>query len=73
MPATTSPTPRAARQAHARVLLAAHQRSLGLTDRAYAHTVLLRDDSTLARWRSGESPIPVPVVDMLARWAAPAS
>lgn len=48
------------------LLRAAIARS-GLSARAYATEVLLRDERTVRRWLAGDSPIPEPVVSFLKR------
>jgi hypothetical protein len=45
------------------LLRAAIARS-GLSDRAFAYEALARDERTIRRWLSGESPIP----DVVVRW-----
>lgn len=39
----------------------------GLSNRKYAETVLTRDERTVRRWLSGDSPIPKAVVEFLTR------
>lgn len=45
-------------------LRAAIERS-GLSARAFARDVLLRDERTVRRWLAGDSPIPEPVLAFL--------
>jgi hypothetical protein len=37
----------------------------GLSARAFARDVLLRDERTVRRWLAGDSPIPEPVINFL--------
>jgi hypothetical protein len=46
-------------------LLAAAIQASGLSARKYAERVLVRDERTIRRWLSGESPLPKPVRDFL--------
>lgn len=39
----------------------------GLSARRYAREILLRDEKTIARWLSGESPVPDAVIAFLQR------
>jgi hypothetical protein len=41
----------------------------GLSARAFASDVLLRDERTVRRWLAGDSPIPAPVVRWLEEQA----
>jgi hypothetical protein len=42
----------------------------GLSVGAFARDVVLRDERTVFRWLSGESPIPEPVAAKLDEWLA---
>lgn len=48
-------------------LLRAAIEASGLSARQYAVTVLLRDERTVRRWLSGESPIPESVIRFLSK------
>lgn len=48
-----------------RELLARVIEDSGMPARQYAVQVLLRDERTVRRWLSGDSPIPQPVLDFL--------
>jgi len=39
----------------------------GLSVRDFAHTVVMRDERTVYRWLSSESPMPQPVLEWLER------
>lgn len=43
-------------------------KSSGLSDRRFATEVLIRDERTVRRWLSGESPIPAVVVAFLREY-----
>jgi hypothetical protein len=46
------------------LLRSAIERS-GLSARAFAKDILLRDERTVRRWLAGDSPIPQPVLEFL--------
>lgn len=54
-----------------RTILAAAIARSGLSARAFARHVLTRDERTVRRWLSGESPIPRDV--LASRWLDPTS
>jgi hypothetical protein len=56
-----------------RDLLANAIKRSGLSARAFARDVLWRDERTVRRWLSGESPVPAVVADRLREKMAPRS
>jgi hypothetical protein len=49
-------------------LLADAIEASGMSARRFAVRVLIRDERTVRRWLSGESPLPKPVRDFLAKY-----
>ena len=60
-------TPRT--HAEAVALLRAAIQASGLSVNEYARSILIREPRTVARWLSGEQPIPAAVLDFLERAA----